>query len=286
MRTEKMMSLERKLHDSEPIPQNLLLQALDFIMLLPESLTCSCPLPQASFGTRIRVSFEGGQTMRGDHGSCQKRWFGISSMAAWWHSHGWSWRIMADLHDLYQPAFLAFFAFCKHLPAWHYETISKSPWNLKHFETKEPAAAWITCIAVGSCIWIWNLPTSCCMWMRLLVKPLRFHVHFYRTLAPVRWWAMSREKFMVAMPLSSALPNVWRTRKLERKEMGWRWVQLMVCLKVPQKPLTVVGQWNKRCMYADACRNTFKTKTQSALKSLEDFTCFNIFSHTLRKKNS
>ena len=37
MRTEKMMSLERKLHDSEPIPQNLLLQALDFIMLLPES---------------------------------------------------------------------------------------------------------------------------------------------------------------------------------------------------------------------------------------------------------
>lgn len=73
MRTEKMMSLERKLHDAEPIPQNLLLQALDFIMLLPESLTCSCPLPQASFGTRIRVSFEGGQTMRGDHGSCQKR---------------------------------------------------------------------------------------------------------------------------------------------------------------------------------------------------------------------
>ena len=154
-------------------------------------------------------------------------------------------------------------------------------WNvLNRSETKEPAAAWITCIAVGSCIWIWNLPTSCCMWMRLLVNPLRFHVHFYRTLAPVRWWAMWREKFMVAMPLSSALPNVWRTRKLERKEMGWRWVQLMVCLK----PLTVVGQWNKRCMYADACRNTFKTKTQSALKSLEDFTCFNIFSHTSRKK--
>lgn len=57
-----------------------------------------------------------------------------------------------------------------------------------------------------------------------------------------------------------------------------------MCLK--NHSLSLASGTNDVCMimYADACRNTFKTKTQSALKSLEDFTCFNIFSHTLRKK--
>lgn len=59
-----------------------------------------------------------------------------------------------------------------------------------------------------------------------------------------------------------------------------------MCLK--NHSLSLASGTNDVCMimYADACRNTFKTKTQSALKSLEDFTCFNIFSHTLRKKKT